>query len=131
MKKSLLTIHLRDFLNNYFASISNALSRTLQWTNTKSVLKYKQYLKTIINHKYVLEKAKFLQAKINTNSITFTDLSQINELNELLTSGMLKAERIIVVMINNTHGPLPSLSQYYNLQSRSSSNQNSRPKHQE
>ena len=58
-------------------------------------MKYKQYLKTILNNKSVPEKAKLLQAKINTNSITSTDFSQINELDELLTSGMLKAERMI------------------------------------
>ena len=43
-----------------------------------------------------MEKATLLQAKLNINYFTSTDFSQINELDALLTSGMLKAERMIV-----------------------------------
>ena len=46
--------------------------------------------------KLVLEKSTFLQTKLNTNSITSNDFKQINEIDALLTSGMLKAERMIV-----------------------------------
>ena len=87
---------MRDFLKNSYASISNASSRTLQSTNTKSVVKYKQHLQNIVSNKLVLEKAKLLQAKLNTNSITSNDFKQINDLDNLLTLGMLKAERMIV-----------------------------------
>ena len=59
-------------------------------------MKYKQHLKAIVTKKIVLEKATLLQAKLNTNSITSNDFKQINELDALLTSGMLKAERMIV-----------------------------------
>ena len=59
-------------------------------------MKYKQYLKYIIITKHVIEKAKILQSKLNTNSITSNDFTKINELDNLLTSIMLKAERMIV-----------------------------------
>ena len=55
----------------------------------------KQHLKSILNNKSVLEKAKLLQTKLTTNSIIPNDFHQINELNEMLTSGMLKAERMV------------------------------------
>ena len=58
-------------------------------------MKYKQHLKHIVINKLVIEKAKILQAKLNTNSITPNDFKKINELDNLLTSGMLKAERMI------------------------------------
>ena len=89
-------LRLRDFLKNSYVSISNASSRTLKYINTKSVVKYKQHLHNIINNKIVLEKAKLLQAKLNTNSITSNDFKQINHLDNLLTLGMLKFERMIV-----------------------------------
>ena len=59
-------------------------------------MKYKQHLKHIVINKHVIEKAKILQAKLNTNSITSNDFTKMNELYNLLTSGMLKAERMIV-----------------------------------
>ena len=59
-------------------------------------MKYKQHLKTTLNNKSILEEAKLIQAKINSNSNTSVDFYQINELDILLTSGMLKAERMIV-----------------------------------
>ena len=58
-------------------------------------MKYKQHLKTIFTNKFFIEKATLLQAKLNTNYFISTDFSQINELDALLTSGMLKAERMI------------------------------------
>ena len=42
------------------------------------------------------KKQKSFQSKLNTNSITSNDFIKINELDNLLTSGMLKAERMIV-----------------------------------
>ena len=83
-------------LKKSYASIFNSSSRILQPTNTKSVVKYKQHLKHIVISKLVIEKAKILQAKLNTNSITPNDFTKINELDNLLTSGMLKAKRMIV-----------------------------------
>ena len=59
-------------------------------------MKYKQHLKTIFTNKFFIEKATLLQAKLNTNSITSTEFSQIDELDALLTSSILKAERMIV-----------------------------------
>ena len=91
-----INLHLRDFLKNSYASISNASSRTLQSTNTKNVVKYKQHLKHIVINKLVIEKAKIIQVKLITNSITPNDFTKINELDNLLTSGMLKVERMIV-----------------------------------
>ena len=66
-------LRLRDFLKNSYASISNVSSRTLQSTNAKSVVKYKQHLQNIVSNKLVLEKGKLLQARLNTNSITSND----------------------------------------------------------
>ena len=43
-----IDLRLRDFLKTSYASISNASSRTLQSTNTKSVVKYKQHLKPFL-----------------------------------------------------------------------------------
>ena len=60
-------------------------------------MKYKQHLKAIVTKKIVLEKATLLQAKLNTNSITSNDFKQINELDALLTSGMLKTEHMLVI----------------------------------
>ena len=65
-----IDLRLKYFLKNSYASTSKASSRTLQSTNTKSVVKCKQYLETILNTKSVLEKAKLLQTKLTTNSIT-------------------------------------------------------------
>ena len=59
-------------------------------------MKYKQHLKHIVINKLVIEEAKSLKAKLNTNSITPNDFTKINELDNLLTSGTLKAERTIV-----------------------------------
>ena len=42
------------------------------------------------------KKQKSFQSKLNTNSITSNDFTKMNELYNLLTSGMLKAERMIV-----------------------------------
>ena len=83
---------------NSYASISTAFSRTLQSTNTKSVIKYKQHLKTILHNKSVLNKGKLIQDKLNNNNnntIKFQDYNQINDLNKLLISSMLKVERLI------------------------------------
>ena len=63
--------------------------------NTKSVVKYKEHLKHIVINKLVIEKSKILQAKFNTNSITPNDFKKNNELDNLLTSSILKAERMI------------------------------------
>ena len=57
-----IDIRLRDFLKHSYASISNDSSRTLQSTNTKSVVKYKEHLKAIVPNKLVLEKSTLLQA---------------------------------------------------------------------
>ena len=84
-----IDLRLCDFLKNAYASISNASS-------TKSVVKYKQHLKNIFINKLIIEKANILQEKLNTNSIIPNDFTQINELYNILTSGMLKAERMIV-----------------------------------
>ena len=77
MKSPLLTIveNLLIFvcvasLKISYASISNALSHTLQSTNSKSVVKYKQHLKRIFINKLVIEKTKIfkqnsIQASLN------------------------------------------------------------------
>ena len=59
-------------------------------------MKYKQHLKHIVINKLVIGKSSILQAKLNTNSITPNDFIQIIELDNMLTSGMLKAERMII-----------------------------------
>ena len=51
--RKFVDLRLRDFLKNSYASISNASSRTLQSTNTKSVVKYKQHLKKIVNNNII------------------------------------------------------------------------------
>ena len=90
-----IDLHLKDFLKNSYASLSKASSRTLQSTNTKNVVKYKQHLKSIFNIKSVLDKVKLLQTKVTNNLISSNDFPQINGLDELLTSGMLKVEHMI------------------------------------
>ena len=56
-----IDLRLIDFLKNSYASISKASSCALQSTNTKSVVKYKQHLKSILNNKFVLEKLNFFK----------------------------------------------------------------------
>ena len=92
----IIDLRLRDYLKNSYASISNASSRTLQSKNTKNVVKYKQHLQNIVSNKLVVEKAKLLQEKLNTNSITSNDFKQINDLDNILTLEMLKIERMII-----------------------------------
>ena len=94
-RRFFLDIRLRNFFKNLYTSISSYSFTTLQPINTQSVIRYKQHLKRITTEKYLLAKSKKIQDKLNNNKITHQDFTSINEFDELLTFGMIKAERII------------------------------------
>ena len=69
--------------------------RLLKPSNTQSVINYKRHLRTYVDKHEIIEHATALQEK-NINKIIFSnDYNNINKLDVLLTTGMIKVEQMI------------------------------------
>ena len=92
-----IDIYLHKYLRNPTQEYQDPQTRRLLTTITKGVQKYKGYLFKYIKDNKLYERISILQTKLKDKSLTIKEMNNINNIDEMMTKGMLKAEQQIKI----------------------------------
>ena len=89
-----LDLILTSFLKNSYISLPDHTLHSLKSSNTQSVINYKRHIRAYVDKYKMIEQATAIHKKIVKKYFS-NDYNNINKPDVLLTTGMIKAERMI------------------------------------
>lgn len=90
-----LDINIQNFVENSFIKMIDHTARKIKTRETTRVVTYNQYLMELTNQHRIFDRTNTLKDKIPKDALTHEDMEEINDLDELITNGMLALERKI------------------------------------
>ena len=90
-----LDIQMQNYLANSLIEVTGHTSRKLQTRETAGVVTYKQHLMYFTTTNKIFDRTNNLNDKLSKDKLTSDDMKEINDLDELITKGMLASEEKI------------------------------------
>ena len=88
-------MNIQKFLENAFKEVTDYITRKLQTRETTGFVTYKQHLIDFTKHNHIFDRTNSLTDKLSNGTHTQVDMKEINDLDELITKGVLVSERRI------------------------------------
>ena len=87
-----LNIRLQQFLANSFQEVTDHTSRKLQTRDSAGVITYKEHLRDFTNTHHIFDRINNLKHKLTKEQLKIDDMKEINDLDYLITKGMIASE---------------------------------------
>ena len=88
-------IQLQKFLANSFQEVTDHTSRKLQTRDSAGVITYKDHLRDFTNTHKIFDRIDSIQSKLEKDILILDDMVEINDLDTLITRGMIASENKI------------------------------------
>ena len=106
----LLDIRLQQFLENTFQEVTDHTSRKLQTRDSAGVITYKEHLREFTTTHHIFDRINKLNHKLSKEQLKLYDMIEINDLDDLITKGMIASENKILKR-QNQYPSSPTLEQ--------------------
>ena len=90
-----LDIQLQKFLANSFQEVTDHTSRKLQTRDSEGVITYKEHLRDFTTTHKIFDRIDAIQCKLEKDRLRIEDMKEINDLDTLITRGMITSENKI------------------------------------
>ena len=87
-----LDIQLQKFLANSFQEVTDHTSRKLQTRDSAGVITYKEHLRDFTTTHKIFDRIDAIQCKLAKDILRLEDMKEINDLDTLITRGMIASE---------------------------------------
>ena len=105
-----LDIKLQEFLANSFQEVTDHTSHKLQTRDSAGVVTYKEHLREFTTTHKIFDCIDAIKNKLEKDMLLIGDIKEINDLDALITKGMLASEKKIRKR-QNQHPWSPTLEQ--------------------
>ena len=91
-----LDIRLQQFLAKSFQEVADHTSRKLQTRDSAGIVTYKEHLREFTTTHHIFNRINNLKHKLSKEQLKIEDMKEINDLDDLITKGMLASENKIL-----------------------------------
>ena len=91
-----LDIKLQQFLANSFQEVTYHTSRKIQTRDSVGVITYKEHLREFTTTHHIFDRINNLKHKLSKRQLKIDDMIEINDLNDLITKGMIASKNKIL-----------------------------------